>query len=296
MPAFDHAASRMEARVADIFERVLEHIDAHLFEELSVARIAAVAELSPFHFSRLFTARMGESVMSYVRARRMAHAVTQLGGDDPPSLIQLSFDCGFESQEAFTRAFTKRFGVPPGRFKREGFQTLHKEAVMTTTTAAPNLKRLDGLVRLPAFRVAGPMARIEMAKAHVIPSLWPKLFQRVPFEGQTGTQSYGVCWSVDQDEGTFNYMAAFEVTNDAKVPEGFETLSLAAQAYLVFRLTTTADDLHRQMHAAGREIWSDRLPKSGYRHVRAPDLEVYGADFMPNKDGAVVDFYVPVEA
>jgi AraC family transcriptional regulator len=240
---------------------------------------------------------MGESVMSYVRARRMAYAVTRLASENPPSLVELSFDCGFDSQEAFTRAFSKRFGVTPGRFRRMRPQSLHdKETLMTTSTIKPNLKRLDGLVRRGAFTVAGVAARIEMTNARVIPSLWPKLFQHVPFEGQTGTQSYGVCWGVDQDEGSFNYMAGVEVRPGANVPDGFETLTIAAHAYLVFRLTTTADDLHLQMQACAKEIWSERLPKSGYRPVKAADLEVYGEDFMPNKDGAVVDFYLPVEA
>jgi AraC-like DNA-binding protein len=59
-----------ERSAPDPLERVLTHIERHLFEPLSVGTLADVAGLSQFHFSRLFTARLGESVMAYVRRRR----------------------------------------------------------------------------------------------------------------------------------------------------------------------------------------------------------------------------------
>src|SRR5665213_1250162 len=110
---------------ADFLADVLAHIEAHLFESLSVNSLASVAGLSPYHFSRAFTARLGESVMGYVRARRLEAASFRLSAAVPPPLIDLAFGCGFESQEAFTRAFRRRFGMPPGQFKRENTQTRH---------------------------------------------------------------------------------------------------------------------------------------------------------------------------
>ncbi len=78
---------------------------------MSVGGLAAVAGLSAFHFSRLFTAQIGESVMSHVRRKRMLYAAARLLGDRPPALAELAFDCGFESQEAFTRCFKQVFSV-----------------------------------------------------------------------------------------------------------------------------------------------------------------------------------------
>ena len=49
------------------FDHVVRHIEANLFEPLSVGGLAAVAGLSSFHFSRLFTAQVGERVMSHVK-------------------------------------------------------------------------------------------------------------------------------------------------------------------------------------------------------------------------------------
>src|SRR5262249_24950721 len=135
-------ASQQE--LPDPFERVLAHIERHLFEPLSVATLADVAGLSQFHFSRLFSARLGESVMAYVRRRRMLRAAARLGQNpgveddiEAPALIALALDCGFESQEAFTRAFAQTFGVTPGRYKRDParYQASAMERAMNQTAS-----------------------------------------------------------------------------------------------------------------------------------------------------------------
>ena len=53
--------------------------------------------------------------------------------------------------------------------------------------------------------------------------------------------------------------------------------------------------LHPQMQAAVREIWAERVPASGQTLVRAPDLEVYPDGFQPDKAGAWVEWWIPVE-
>lgn len=102
---------------------LLAWIEARLDEPLTLDAIAAQAGLSPYHFSRLFTARMGRSVMAYARGRRLIRGARRLVAEPDIKLIDLAFDGGFESQEAFTRAFRRLFGVSPGRF-RQGF-SLH---------------------------------------------------------------------------------------------------------------------------------------------------------------------------
>lgn len=51
--------------------RVIEFIDYHLDEPLELDALAAVANFSAFHFHRLFTAWMGETLGEYVRRRRL---------------------------------------------------------------------------------------------------------------------------------------------------------------------------------------------------------------------------------
>src|ERR1700761_7657636 len=172
--------SSAATRPTDFLADVLSHIEQHLFEPLSVTELASVAGLSPWHFSRLFTARFGESVMGYVRMCRLQRAALRLSGDAPPPLIDLAFDCGFESQEAFTRAFRRRYGVPPGQFQRDALrQQPHREKAMQATAT---VERLKDLVKRDAFTVAGPGATFNAENKSGIPGLWPRLIRALPLE------------------------------------------------------------------------------------------------------------------
>ena len=279
------------------FDHVVRHIEANLFEDLSVGGLAAVAGLSAFHFSRLFTTQIGESVMSHVRRKRMLYAAARLLGDHPPALAELAFDCGFESQEAFTRCFKQIFSVTPGRFKRDVAQSqaMMEKQMSTTAIAKPNLKLLDGVTRRGAFTVAGFSARIEGDNKQVIPTLWPRLMQQLPVPGQKGRAGYGVHWGADLKEGSFNYTAGVEIEPGATLPKGFTALPIPAQSYRVFRVTLDGGEIHPQMKAAAQEIWSERLPNSGWKLKPGIDFEFYGEEFDPTAAGAVIDIHIPVE-
>jgi AraC family transcriptional regulator len=303
LPAEPICAPQQSAR--DALECVLEHIEQHLFDPLSVCLLADVAGLSPFHFSRLFTARIGESVMAYVRRRRMLRAAARLGRNPgvetdiaAPALIDLALDCGFESQEAFTRAFAQVFGVTPGRYKRDParYQAAAMEKAMNQTTAEkPNVTLLDGVTRKDAFVVAGISERISKDNMKAIPALWPKLMKHVPFDGQKGPVCYGLVYGSNMAEGSFNYMAAAEIEPGKRPPAELTLMQVPAQTYAVFRITLGAGDIHPQMQAAMRFIFSDVLPNSGRKPTGGIDLEVYGERFNPDKAGSVLDFYMPVE-
>jgi AraC-like DNA-binding protein len=99
--------------------RAIEFIESHLFDELSVARVAKGCAASAFHFSRRFSQRKGESVMSYVRGRRLEIAAKRLLNEPDTAVTDVAFDCRFESQAAFTRAFTRALGMSPNKYRRD---------------------------------------------------------------------------------------------------------------------------------------------------------------------------------
>ncbi len=276
----------------DFLAEILAHIEAHRDEPLTVAELSAVAGFSPYHFSRLFTARFGESVMGYVRLCRLQTAALRLTGDAPPPLAELAFDCGFESQEAFTRAFRRRYGVPPGQFKRAALKQPKPETVMT---ASAKVELLQEIVPRAAFTVAGVGALFTAENKSGIPGLWPRLIRVLPLAGQVDARTYGVCRMEDKKEGVLKYIAGVEVTGDAALPDGFERIVLDAQRYAVFRLTLDGSALHSQMQAAMGRIWGALLPQSGLKTVPAPDFELYPADFEPMRKGSHVDMYIAVE-
>ena len=280
----------------DFLAEVLGHIERCLFSELTVDELARVAGLSPHHFSRAFSARIGESVMGYVRNRRLDHAAFRLSGSAAPALADLAFDCGFESQEAFTRAFRRRFGAPPGRFMREAPKHEFEGDPMSGANVPVDVQELDQLLKRDAFTVAGLRAVFDNENKHGIPALWPRLLRCLPLPGQMDARSYGVCWSDDPNQGNINYMAGVEVRGDHELPAGFERLEIAPQSYAVFRVTLGGPNLHPQLQAAMPLIWSNRRTRSGLKFAHAPDFELYPEGFSPTQRGAYIDICIPVEA
>ena len=101
--------------------RVLEHIDRHLDQPLDLDRLAGVAHFSPFHFHRLFSAWMGETLGDYLRRRRLEIAAARLLAQPRLTVLELALSVGFGSAEAFARAFRARFGCSPTAWRsRQG--------------------------------------------------------------------------------------------------------------------------------------------------------------------------------
>src|SRR5437879_9026523 len=93
--------------------RVLEHIDRELDQRLDLDALARVANFSPFHFHRLFTAWFGETLGEYVRRRRLEVAAQRLIAQPRLPILQVALSVGFASTEAFARAFKTRFAATP---------------------------------------------------------------------------------------------------------------------------------------------------------------------------------------
>jgi AraC family transcriptional regulator len=97
--------------------RVMEYIEAHLTSELSVAELAAVACLSPYHFGRMFRRSTGESVHRYVTRRRIERS-QELLRTSVLSLAEIAEGVGFTDQSRFTNVFKRHLQMTPGAYRR----------------------------------------------------------------------------------------------------------------------------------------------------------------------------------
>jgi len=220
-------------------DRARRRIERDLDKALSLNGLAGAAGLSPYHFSRLFTGRYGMSPMAYVRVRRLERAAEQLRRGAAASLIDLALDCGFESQEGFTRAFARIFGVSPGRY-RDGERAPRSEtpAMQTADLPAVNLTQAPAPARKPALRIAGIGRDFTEATVAGIPALWDEFEPRLPLAGQQGGGTFGVCCAGPGEQNLqqgLHYMAGVEIAADVQPPEGLEVVDLPARSYLVFR-------------------------------------------------------------
>src|ERR1700689_4654889 len=111
----------------DRMHRVTAYIDQHLDQFLDLETLAEVAHFSPFHFHRLFSALMGETLGAYLRRRRCEVAATRLLAQPRLSILQIALGVGFGSAEAFTHAFGARFGCSPTTWRLQ--QTAERAAI-----------------------------------------------------------------------------------------------------------------------------------------------------------------------
>jgi AraC family transcriptional regulator len=272
----------------------MEYVRDHAFDALTLQTVARIAGLSPYHFTRQFSARYGLTPMAQVRELRMAVAARQLADGTAPTLVELALLCGFESQEGFTRAFKRAFGVSPGRYRQKEDSRNDASPTMPQQCSHAGLIVLSELERKSGFKIAGFGRRFEESSRDQIPALWGRLTPRLPFAGQVGNATYGVCW--EADDGTFQYMAGAALAPGSANPKGVQVRSVPAQTCLVFRLELSDRPLVSQMQEAAREIWGWRLPQSGHTLARGPDVEFYPDDFRPGRPGKFVEWWIPVKS
>ena len=98
-------------------KRVVEFIEEHLSEEISLAALAELVNLSLFHFARAFKQSFGVPPHRYHSARRMDRARSLL--QRPAlSVTEIGVQTGFRETSSFTRAFRRFSGLTPTEYRR----------------------------------------------------------------------------------------------------------------------------------------------------------------------------------
>jgi AraC family transcriptional regulator len=99
---------------------VIAFAASHLDEDLSLTALAGQAGLSAFHLHRVFSAATGETPKQFTLRLRLARAAAMLLTTGE-SVLDIALACGFQSHEAFCRAFRRRFGRSPSAYRARGF-------------------------------------------------------------------------------------------------------------------------------------------------------------------------------
>ncbi|MCK9617957.1 MAG: AraC family transcriptional regulator [Lentimicrobiaceae bacterium] len=106
--------------------KVMDYIEANIHQPLNLSVLADVANFSPFHFHRIFSAMTGETLNNYLKRKRIEKAASLLIDNRETPIGEIAEICGFNSLSAFARAFRERFEMNASEFRSKKHPHLSK--------------------------------------------------------------------------------------------------------------------------------------------------------------------------
>lgn len=280
--------------------RGIDYIEARLDSEIDLADVARHAGMSQWHFQRIWKALTNETLKTYVRSRRFANALDKLAHTDE-RILEIALASGFDSQEAFTRAFKKAFDVSPASYRKSHQQIPFLRKVRIDEEY---LRHLHGGVSLePRMHVQAARTMVGVRTrgfgvdseknnfADKLHRLWGGFLPRmgeIP-AARPGT-AYGIIKPVSEHGEELEYVAALEVERVDSLPEGMVRVDLPEARYATF---THRGHLQR-LDQTVNYIYSSWLTRSGLRHSYGADLEVYGPSYQHDSEESLVFYSIPV--
>lgn len=102
--------------------KVIDYIYANLNRSIPIDELSSQLELSTYHFHRIFSTTVGESIGKYILRRRLERAANMLLGSDA-TIKDVAYDWGFSSVSAFCRSFKRQFGITAEEYRsKNGYQ------------------------------------------------------------------------------------------------------------------------------------------------------------------------------
>ena len=103
----------------EAIQKSIQYIEEHLLEPITVNQIAAQANMSAFHFQRIFALMTDATVAEYIRRRRLTLAAHELLQGER-KIMDLAMKYGYDTPESFSKAFRRQHGVTPSETRKSG--------------------------------------------------------------------------------------------------------------------------------------------------------------------------------
>lgn len=118
LPCCKEASSRppIQTEHTTKLKAVLEYIELHYMEDLSVSELAKLCYFSEYHFMRFFKKYVGMSCVEYIKNFRLEKAAEQFEQGET-STLEVSLSAGFHNLSYFHREFKKKYGMTPKKFR-----------------------------------------------------------------------------------------------------------------------------------------------------------------------------------
>ena len=251
----------------DRLDRVLDYIHAHLDDDLSFDRLAEVACLSPFHWSRVYSAMRGETVVATIRRLRLQRAADQLANSGA-DIQAISRRAGYASSDSFSRAFKDTFGTSPAAYRENGSHALFKAAnIASDAKGFPVTVETLPERRCAAVDHTGSYMKID----HAMGKLFAELAKRSALPAQPAM--IGVFFDDPdlQPEPGLRSRACLAISDSVVVDPPLVETVLRGGSYAKLSYTGPYAD----MRDAYRWLLGVWLPASGYEPDDAPIFEAY---------------------
>jgi AraC family transcriptional regulator len=248
---------------------LLDHLDAHTEQDFSLVELSQLACLSRFHFHRQFTAFVGMTPGQYCRALRFRRVARQLVFRQL-SITDIAFAQGYESLEAFSRAFKDYTGQSPGSFRKtpdwqiwhQLDQPLIEMRKQRMQASLDQEKYCVELSELPSIKLAvlehrGPEYLLGKTIQEFI--AWRKQYQLSPANHRTFNLIYEDPASLP--EGDFRLHLAVEIKGDYPQDMGRLTM-ITIPAGVYASIEHRGND--QGLEAAVRYLYQQWLPESTY--------------------------------
>lgn len=261
--------------------RVTEAILAEPSAPHTVKSLSDYANLSPFHFHRIYRSMTGESLAETVRRLRLARAARRLTVSQD-SITTIALDVGYQSPQAFSRAFREFAGIAP-----TAFQARQQALMQPGHSSAPDV----GLVELSSADVVGlwhhgPVESIGQTYRRLFDGLHPL------DRGPAHAAQMGVFRGDPYRDEDFYYFAGV-LASAVNYPStvALEGVSLGGGLYAAYRLKGPFALINPTFKA----LFGGWLPNSGYGLDHRPALEFYRPPLSSQaRNHDVTDLMIPI--
>ncbi|PPG40749.1 AraC family transcriptional regulator [Pseudoclavibacter sp. RFBA6] len=283
-----------------ILNRIVEHVEAHLGDQIDVAELATSLGTTEYHARRMFSSLAGMPLSEYIRRRRMTAAAGDvLGGDE---LLEIATRFGYGSTEAFGRAFRAVHGSTPGEVRRSGGPLRSQPHLRFRLTVEGNSPMDTRIIERPAFQLIGHAARVPLIHTGANPHIQAHIAALPPAEHArlkalsssepTGLLQVSADVDPDSTEGTpLTYLHGVAMEHDVVGPEDLDVIRVAAGTWAVFTASGDYPAALQQLWAATATDW---FPSNAWRLRQGPSI-VAIIDRSPDFSSATCELWLPVE-
>lgn len=248
-------------------QRVQDYIEEHIGEPITLKQLAEAAGYSPWHTVRIFKDLLGKTPFEYLRALRLSKAAMLLR-DEQPRIIDVALDFVFGSQEGFTRAFSRQFGISPKQYSLNP-QPIQLFMPHRIREYYLNLQRGDAKVKNQESTRIVFVQVVQRPARKVILKRGIKAEHYFEYCDEVGCDAWGILSSIKEaiyepmgmwlpknlvKEGTSVYVQGVEVPLDycGNIPQGFEVIELSPCEMMVFQGEPYDDE---NFGEAIQELW-----------------------------------------